>query len=373
VLLTVPVFGLAAVPDEVTDDTMSPDVTVEHGEGLYATLDTVRGPIVLRLFSDRTPLAVANFVGLAEGTLNQTDPGVPFCDGLTFHRVVPGFIIQGGDPRGVGTGGPGYSFQDEYDPTPATTGPASSPWPTRARTATVPSSSSRCEPPRISTTFILFSERWFPASIMSRPSREGTASIPSGSSERDRKRRPSPWTQPPSSDFAASTPTIPRAQYLINKSQEDYPDGRVAWVNQKLFSHAQVTGRPIILVVMDNLGSDREAATNWEEMINDYGVREDGALILVTLDPRVIKLWIGENQLKSLPLPGNEPGGMEMSDHDRLQAAKQALLEPCYELLDTRAPQAEFRALMAALAAVIEVVDADLVEPEQQANDPAHP
>jgi hypothetical protein len=139
----------------------------------------------------------------------------------------------------------------------------------------------------------------------------------------------------------------------------------VAWVNQKLFSHARVTGRPIFLVVMDNLGSDREAAANWEEMVTDYGVREDGALILVTLDPRVIKLWIGENQLKSLPLPENEPGEMEMSDHDRLHAAKQALLEPCYKLLDTRAPQAELRALMAALAAVIEVVDADLVEQDQ--------
>ncbi len=86
-------------------------------DGLYAVIDTNRGKIVLRLHYKRTPLTVTNFVGLAEGTKRSNQPaGVQFYDGLTFHRVVDGFVIQSGDPRGNGTGGPGYQFKDEFHP-----------------------------------------------------------------------------------------------------------------------------------------------------------------------------------------------------------------------------------------------------------------
>jgi peptidyl-prolyl cis-trans isomerase A (cyclophilin A) len=75
----------------------------------------------VRLFEDRAPKTVANFVGLAEGTKTWTDPrdgqgkNERFYDGLTFHRVIPQFMIQGGCPLGTGTGGPGYRFEDEFD------------------------------------------------------------------------------------------------------------------------------------------------------------------------------------------------------------------------------------------------------------------
>ncbi|HEY3410833.1 MAG TPA: peptidylprolyl isomerase [Propionicimonas sp.] len=87
-----------------------------------ATLHTNHGDIVINLFGDHAPKTVANFVGLATGTKEYADPqtGAPtkgnFYDGLGFHRVINGFMIQGGCPLGTGTGGPGYAFDDEIHP-----------------------------------------------------------------------------------------------------------------------------------------------------------------------------------------------------------------------------------------------------------------
>ena len=87
-----------------------------------ATLHTNHGDIVINLFGDHAPKTVGNFVGLATGTTEWTDPttGQPgtgkLYDGVTFHRIIPGFMIQGGDPLGTGTGGPGYTFNDEIHP-----------------------------------------------------------------------------------------------------------------------------------------------------------------------------------------------------------------------------------------------------------------
>lgn len=84
-------------------------------DGIYVVMETNRGTIVLSLFFEKAPLTVCNFVGLAEGTL-AVCKGRPFYQGLTFHRVIKDFMIQGGDPQGNGTGGPGYQFPDECDP-----------------------------------------------------------------------------------------------------------------------------------------------------------------------------------------------------------------------------------------------------------------
>ena len=92
------------------------------GQQLFATFDTTMGSFEIQLYEDRAPKTVANFVGLAEGTKQWTDPrdgqakNERFYDGLTFHRVIPDFMIQGGCPLGTGTGGPGYRFEDEFDP-----------------------------------------------------------------------------------------------------------------------------------------------------------------------------------------------------------------------------------------------------------------
>ena len=88
-----------------------PDPVAALPDGLYALIETVRGPIVLELYADEAPFAVASFVGLAEGSF--TKDGRPYYDGVSFHRVEPGFVIQGGDPEGSGRGGPGYRWNDE--------------------------------------------------------------------------------------------------------------------------------------------------------------------------------------------------------------------------------------------------------------------
>lgn len=98
--------------------TEGPDVA----EQLFATLNTNRGAIRLELYPNHAPKTVANFVELAEGTKEWRHPGTgqvsttKLYDGTTFHRVISGFMIQGGDPLGTGTGGPGYQFGDEFHP-----------------------------------------------------------------------------------------------------------------------------------------------------------------------------------------------------------------------------------------------------------------
>ena len=86
---------------------------IEGKDGVFAIMETSQGDIVLELHYKQTPLTVTNFVGLAEGKLTAAK-GKPFYDGLKFHRVIQDFMIQGGDPMGNGTGGPGYRFPDEF-------------------------------------------------------------------------------------------------------------------------------------------------------------------------------------------------------------------------------------------------------------------
>jgi peptidyl-prolyl cis-trans isomerase A (cyclophilin A) len=91
-------------------------------EDLYATFETSAGKIGVKLYADKAPKTVANFVGLATGTKESVDPRNGqkgkrrFYDGTVFHRVIPRFMIQGGDPTGTGTGDPGYKFADETSP-----------------------------------------------------------------------------------------------------------------------------------------------------------------------------------------------------------------------------------------------------------------
>lgn len=94
-------------------------------EGIYAKFNTSKGDITVKLTHDKTPGTVGNFVGLAEGKIKNSsrNEGSPYYDGLSFHRVIPDFMIQGGCPLGTGTGDPGYKFDDEFHPELRHSGP----------------------------------------------------------------------------------------------------------------------------------------------------------------------------------------------------------------------------------------------------------
>jgi len=114
-LLLAIVLALAAAGDVLAQAKRAP--------GVYATFHTSMGNIVCKLYEKETPKTVANFIGLATGTKEWTHPATnakkkePLYTGSIFHRVIPNFMIQGGDPMGNGSGNPGYTFEDEILPT----------------------------------------------------------------------------------------------------------------------------------------------------------------------------------------------------------------------------------------------------------------
>ncbi|MXV37743.1 peptidylprolyl isomerase [Flavobacteriaceae bacterium Ap0902] len=111
-LITMMLIGCTSIPKY-----MSKEDYKALGDGLYAHMETTKGNMLINLYEEQAPMTVANFTGLAEGKIqNEAKPlGAPFYDGTIFHRVIKDFMIQGGDPDGIGTGGPGYNFEDEFD------------------------------------------------------------------------------------------------------------------------------------------------------------------------------------------------------------------------------------------------------------------
>ena len=124
-LLSVPALAqdTAKPAQEIPDAPQATAAAMIHPNGPTVVMDTSMGRITCQFFAKQAPNAVANFIGLAQGTKDWTDPATnkkmhrrPLFDGTTFHRVIPEFMIQGGDPVGNGTGDPGYTFADEFDP-----------------------------------------------------------------------------------------------------------------------------------------------------------------------------------------------------------------------------------------------------------------
>ena len=113
----------ALASPEVPDAPQATTEALTVPNGPFVVMDTSMGRITCQFYQKQAPKAVANFIGLAEGTKDWTDPRTrqvqhrkPYYDGTIFHRVIPEFMIQGGDPTGTGMGSPGYTFKDEFDP-----------------------------------------------------------------------------------------------------------------------------------------------------------------------------------------------------------------------------------------------------------------
>jgi peptidyl-prolyl cis-trans isomerase A (cyclophilin A) len=109
--------------DDLPDAPAATVAAMTHPNGPTVVLDTSMGRITCQFFQKQAPKAVANFIALTEGAKDWTDPASnklqhhkPLYNGTTFHRVIPDFMIQGGDPTGTGMGNPGYAFEDEFDP-----------------------------------------------------------------------------------------------------------------------------------------------------------------------------------------------------------------------------------------------------------------
>jgi peptidyl-prolyl cis-trans isomerase A (cyclophilin A) len=112
-----------APAQELPDAPQATAAAMIHPNGPTVVMDTSMGRITCQFYQQQAPKAVANFIGLAEGTIDWTDPTTKkkqhhkrYYDNTTFHRVIPGFMVQGGDPAGTGMGDPGFSFDDEFDP-----------------------------------------------------------------------------------------------------------------------------------------------------------------------------------------------------------------------------------------------------------------
>jgi peptidyl-prolyl cis-trans isomerase A (cyclophilin A) len=109
--------------EDLPDAPQATAAALVRPNGPTVVMDTSMGRITCQFYQRQAPRAVANFIALAEGSIDWIDPAThkkqhnkPYYDGTTFHRVIPGFMIQGGDPSGTGMGGPGYNFNDEFDP-----------------------------------------------------------------------------------------------------------------------------------------------------------------------------------------------------------------------------------------------------------------
>ena len=110
-------------PEDLPDAPQATQAALIQPNGPSVVMDTSMGRITCQFFQQQAPKAVANFIGLAEGSIDWTDPDTkkkqhhkPYYDNTIFHRVIPEFMIQGGDPTGTGMGDPGYSFDDEVNP-----------------------------------------------------------------------------------------------------------------------------------------------------------------------------------------------------------------------------------------------------------------
>jgi cyclophilin family peptidyl-prolyl cis-trans isomerase len=367
--------GLARADDAAASGSGLPD-------GLYAEITTPRGLVTAELLFKKTPLAVMSFVGLAEGVFGPRK-GEPFFNGLVFHRVVPGFVVQGGDPLGRGEGGPGYTFPDEFVPglshdavgvlSMANTGPDSNGSQFFLTLAPVV---------RLDYLHTVFGRV--------AGGRDLLPLIAPGDSMQVRIRRVGAEAAAFRADpdvFAALIAKTMKdraareaAEQVGSRVYFDDPGQllpveppRARAFNFKLTAFERVTGRKIFFRLLDKAPPDtegRKLGTYVKQQAVQLGLAKDGVLIVYVAERDEWKLWIGDDLL---PVVMGRPGTVDdFMRTGALHEKKEALLAEAKKRLaapgDPAEPPAQRLKLacddvLAALIAVLEPVAAAGAEP----------
>ncbi len=336
-------------------------------DGLYAVWETPRGSFTAELDYELAPLAVANFVGLAEGTIPFTGrpPGHPFFDGLRFHRVVAGFVVQGGDPLGTGKGDPGYTFADEFTPllkhdaagtlSMANAGPNTNGCQFFLTLAPVNRLNYKHSVfgrvvqgldvlPHITVGDVMTHVRIVRVGARARSFRADAAS------------------------FAAlrdNTPVIPPRDPALpplfaNTAGVELRNGYDAWLNEKLHNYEVVTGITIWVRMLPRFVPPPIDAVNapfnplrtlHQELA---GENPHAATIVFTADDQRWRLWLGDDLLDRLGLSPAAAG--TAAGARRLHAHKQAILAKAKSLWSS-ADEPRYRAIDAAATQLIEALD----------------
>jgi len=358
------VFAADAVPEPTPAAAAAP-----LPDGMYTTWETPRGSFTAELFYELAPLTVANFVGLAEGTLPFTTrpTGQPFYDGLTFHRVVPGFVVQGGDPLGTGEGGPGYEFADEFTPL-------------LKHDATGILSMANAGPNTNGCQFFLtlapVNRLNYKHSVFGRVVRglEVLPAIQIGdvmtrvSITRIGARAQS--FRADAASFAAlqqNTPALAprdpqRAPLFADEAALPLREGYADWLNQKLHHYAAVTGVTIYVRLVPKYAPPPDASMANKAAVNPprathaalAGDDPNSATLLFLADDARWRLWLGDGLLARFGLApesvGAEPGAK------KLHGLKQAILAEAKHWWDQPA-EPRHRSVDAAVTNLIEALD----------------
>lgn len=361
------VWGAAALVGQ--SEVEVPPPLPELPDGLYAVWETPRGRLIAELFPDDAPLAVANFVGLAEGVLpNVARPvGEPYFDGLVFHRVVPGFVVQGGDPLGNGMGGPGYVFADEFTP--------------RRKHARGALAMANAGPHTNGSQF------YFTHAAVHRLNYKHTVfgQLVDGFDTLLRLEAGDPMTRVrivrrgpaaeayrvDAAEFAAARvdrgPIAPRPAtfpplFAHEAEAEVFPEGMVQWQSERLHHYHATTGRQVLVRTAPRYaalpavaeGDARAALQQYFAQVAGEAAPQS-ALVLFFTEEATFRLWFGEALLAHL---GVAPEELETeAGRMRLEGLKKRILAPARVFLEGEAPRPD-RALDRAIVETFDALDA---------------
>lgn len=327
-------------------------------DGLYASIHTPKGVITAELFPDKAPLAVANFVGLAEGTIpfEGRPAGALFYDGLVFHRVVPGFVIQGGDPQGDGEGGPGYSFADEFTPAAKHVRGA------LAMANEGPNTNGSqfyfaIEPVhRLNYKHTVFgvvrTGMDVVAAIEQGDAMERVEIVRAGEMAAAYRVTPGSFAalREAARVISPRDPALPR---LFETAIDlDLPDWFPQWIQDKLNHYHHLRGTQIFVrlycTYSDLPGGSREALGS---LYDSVAQGDPNSCLLVYLDDeKSWRLWLGDGIVPLLVMPPTGEGGAS-----ELHVVKRAILAPAKAEIDAGRPR---RSVDAAVTSLIETLDA---------------